>query len=282
MPMRSRQKSGAAELRRDVAQAVVAGGAAAELHLRLARRAGRARRGRPGCRPARSRRSARAPRPTGPRDSCTCRASAAAGRPAAFATWPWNLPSLANAAPSFARERVGEPEAGVVPRGRVLAARIAEAGDETNRWHGVRLEFGDGCHGQVGMCARDEPRRRSGARNKKARRDARGGPSCRRRRRRLTSSCRPCRIPSSRRPSPRLPACRSAAAGRRARGAGGCRGFRRRRGFDRFLDVRLRHDRRRRRPGRACRGSPRRRPAAASAPRRGASGRRRAPTGRPR
>src|SRR5437764_788951 len=34
-------------------------------------------------------------------------------------------------------ERIGEPEAGVVPRGGVMAARISQSRDKTNRQHGT-------------------------------------------------------------------------------------------------------------------------------------------------
>ena len=122
-----------AELRRDVAQAVVAGDAAAELHLRLAGREIELVVDDEDLRRARSRRNAPARRPSGRTGSCTSRASASRRSPAASRDVALELAFARERRAELRRERVDEPEARVVARGVVLAAGIAEADDESDR-----------------------------------------------------------------------------------------------------------------------------------------------------
>ncbi len=211
---------------------------------------GRARRGRPAMSAARWRRSAPCPRPTCPTGSCTCPGFSSRRSPATFATWPWNLPSLDERGAESRRERVGEPEAGIVPRGRVLAARVAEPRDETDRlaWTQVRSSA-TVFTADRRMCGRSKVVARQWPPpvrpcNKKARRDAA--------RRALVPETAATAyfffssFPGSFFSAPfasaaGLPSAAGAAA---PAAAGGCRRFGLRRDFDDFLDVRLRHHRR--------------------------------------
>ena len=221
-----------AELRADVAQSVVAGDAAAELHLRLAGLAGRARRARPGSRPARCAKK-RASAPTERPDwfMYVDRLHEAQRRPPC-ATSPANRDSGANATPSFARERVDEPEA------RVVARASRTRGPDCRGRRRVGSVCHERCHG----------RRRA------TKRPAGGAARRAFDRRRAAATyfflsslpCRPSSRPSCRRPSrrPWLPASPRrplrAAAGAAAAAASAAAA-----GSSSVSTMRLRHDRRR-------------------------------------
>ena len=206
MPIRSRQKSLRAELRRDVAAGRCGRRCRRRTSSSLRRAGGRARRARPGFRRARSRRSAPRRRPTGPTGSCRSSASAAADRRRPWRRGPGTClrcgtPRRASTASASANQNPALWRVPAYSRPGLpspATRRIGAMPSAPRHWRGCSTR----CAHRV-----DSQHRRRAV--KKARRDARGGPSCRRRRQwALTSSCRPCRIPSCRRPSRRHPSRR--------------------------------------------------------------------------
>ena len=248
MPMRSRQKSWVPSCARDVAQAVVARDAAAELHLRLAGqeielvvddqdflRRDREEARQRGDRPARQ-------------VHVRHRASASAGRRRPWRRGPGTSPSLRNVAPSFAASASTNQNPALWRVSAYSRSGIAEPGDETDRRHAVSAAHWRGCSDEVRH--RLSTLRAAAAQRKRPAGMRAAGPVPD-----AATVCayfffrRPCRrIPSCRRPSRRPPSRRrglAAGTGARAGGSrcGGCGGFGfGGSGFGDFLDLRLRHD----------------------------------------